>query len=334
MKTHSLLEACSSGSLHPEDWCDQLIDMVSDPNVSNQELFIATRLASRGCIAHDRTAWMDNLLEFSLWETGHISSRLDLCDYLVREGHALFDSPQRWNHYGGLLHVACEAASLDGICWALNHNPGAAKRSGGRLRIGVYHALCFNENTNTALAAIDILNTAGADASHCSRDGRNALFRCTDSLISSRLIELGADPWSLDQDGYNPVGAWLETGYTECAIPAFKIRPHSINDFIPWGSINLGVRRLETPLMDRPLFIATTAPCLQGQQSILQNFRSNALNLLTELGANPLLLDANGLTLFERSKCPASFSHMEKSRLNDALLSDKASSVASSNHRL
>jgi hypothetical protein len=308
MSTPHLSDVCSAGQLDPDDWCDALIAMVSNSNASNQDLLRATYCARQGLSDDLRQTWMDNLLEFSLWETGSNPERLALCDYMVREGLACVHNAKRWRNFGGLLHVACEAASFEGIRWALEREPHAARRVGERHGLSVFHALCSREDDDDSCDVADMLAQHGAFANARTVDGRNALFRCSCPALARKLIELGADPWPYDSQGYGPMGRWLELGLWECASPALAAKREAIDEFHPWGS--LAMRDGRPPMFDRPLFIVASSRSLKGAAGSL--LRSRALHALADLGANPLLPDRQGLTLYQRGQCQESLSMMEQ----------------------
>lgn len=312
---HILLsEACAEGALDPDDWCDCLLAMVSDPRVKNRDLLIATERASRGLERADSQLWMDNLLEFSLWHTGSLPERLDLCDYLYREGNARLDSSKRWSSHGGLLHVACEGASYSGISWALERDPGAVFRRGGRLGLTAIHALCARDTLVGSLEGLELLMRHGADPNAISCDGRTALFRCSMTPLALRLMALGADPWLLDTDGFGVVGLWLELGLAECAETAFRSRRSELGSAHPWGSLSLS--KGSTPRRDPALFIPACSAHLRGERAIAE--RDECMRALVALGADPLGLDGSGRTLFERAPSAFTLSLMERAQLNSA----------------
>lgn len=308
-------EACCSGDLNADDWCDSLIEFVSDPTISNQGLVEACSAACRGLDAPARLEWMDNLIEFSLWESGKRSDRLSLCDYAVREGLAPFDSPRRWRFFGGLLHVACEGASIDGVRWALEHQPGAAMRRGGGLGVWVVHALCNRGPSPDAVEIWEMLSAHGARADLATGDGQNALFRCEDSALAARLMLDGADPWAPDLGGFTAVGRWLETAQWPCVEAAFAARPADLERLTGWGEFS-GRDRSGPARHDRPLFIAACSRVLRGQASA--EARDRALSMLVALGADPLARDEMGRSLFERSGLLIGLSLQEHTELERA----------------
>lgn len=305
--TPTLEAACSQEGLLSEDWSPELIAMVADPRASNRDLLAATSLAARGLGPNDVQAWRDDLIEYSLWETGRIPERLGLCAYLVSIGAGRVSSPARWRSFGGLLHIACEAGSIAGIQWALEREPSSIRRPGGRLGISPFHALQMNDSDEVALAAVKLLSSAGADINAVSADGRNALFRCSSAAVAELMIDLGADPEQLDAKGFSPLGLWIELGFWPAARKAFASRPALIDGMLPWGSMS---RSLSVPLFDRPFFIAACASA--GMRTHWVDERQILLDGIVSLGANPTLLDARGRSAHERSACPMVLAHMEQ----------------------
>ena len=300
--------ACSHGALHPCDWARPLWEMVENPSFGPRDLLRACEMAQAGLDEPQRRLWMENLLEFSLWATGSIPQRLDLCQHLVGEGLAPFSSARRWADFGGLLHIACEAGSLQAIEWALAREPLAATRPGGKLGIGALHSLALNVGEGAARAAT-LLIAAGADPRHRSRDGRCALFRCAGNpQLSRALIQAGADPLAPDLQGYCALGLWLEWGDIDSAAAAFDAGV-DLQAPLPWGSCS----RSPASRLDRPLFIAACSPSLAGGWG--GDARRHALDALAGLGADPLALDASGRTLFERSQLPQALALMEEAAL-------------------
>lgn len=311
MSTPSLDAYCSAGELSPDDWTDSLIVMVSDPAASNRDLLSATLCARRGLPECEQRQWMDNLLEFALWETGRIPQRLDLCDFMIREGHAHAHSQLRWRNFGGIVHVACEAGSIDAIRWAIERAPSCIPRPGGRFGLTTLHALCLQENESTLLEGIELLRRAGAVANAPTFDGRNCLFRCASADAAAKLIEHGADPWRRDADGYTAFGYWLELGFYECAAIALRLFPEQRDAMQAWGSL-LGERGAP-PRFDPPLFVLGASRVFRRDEG--HRALNDALNCLIASGCNPLTLDGSNKTLAERFGSPAILAAYERCAL-------------------
>jgi ankyrin repeat protein len=311
MSNHfSLDQACAQGALAPQDWTQQLLAMVEDCAVDNRDLLAVCQMASRGLDARGREQWMDHLIEFSLWETGSQPERLALCDHLVRSGLARVSSPARWSSFGGLVHIACEAGSIDALQWALEREPGAVRRPGGLLGIGPFHALAMRGDRSMAQAAAPLLVAAGADPDARSRDGRSALFRaCGNAPLVEFLLGAGSDPMALDTQGFCALGYWLELGDWDSA--ALALHGADPDAFLPWGSAQ--PRSLDAPRLDRPLFIAACSPALSHDWGAAP--RQACVAGLAALGADPLALDARGKTLWERSNLFQALSLMERASL-------------------
>jgi len=316
MNPPSLAAYCSSGELSADDWTDSLMVMVADSSASNHDLLSATLSACRGLSESEQLQWMDNLLEFSLWETGRVPERLSLCDYMIREGHAQIHSDLRWRNFGGIVHVACEAGSIEAIRWAIERAPSCVQRPGGRFGLTTLHALCLQENESTLLEGIDLLIQAGAMADSPTFDGRNCLFRCSSPLAAKFLMAHGADPWRKDVDGYTAFGYWLELGFYECACAALRLFPHQCDAMQAWGSL-LGERG-DPPRYDPPLFVLGASRLFRrpdGQRNL-----STAFNSLVSAGCDPLTRDGSNKSLTERFSDPAILAAYERSVLLDQSL--------------
>ena len=293
----------------------ELASMVSDPDISNRDLLAATALSSRGLPQQQALAWTDNLIEFSLSETGRIPERLGLCSYLVSIGAGRIASPQRWRSFGGLLHIACEAGSIDAIEWALLREPLAINRPGGSFQTSPFHALQMNESESVALAAATLLAAAGCDINARSVDGQTALFRCFLEPLAELMLDLGADPHLLDANGFSPFGLWIEVGLARPVRKLIGSRPRLADAPTPWGSMEAYGR---PPLIDRPFIIASCssslAPALGNCPAGLRPVRGRSalLDELCALGADPTLLDANGLDAYQRSGSPLALAHIER----------------------
>lgn len=313
MATLPLDAYCSAGELSPDDWIDSLIVMVADPTASNRDLLSATLSARRGLPEPEQRQWMDNLLEFALWETGRIPQRLDLCDFMIREGHAQVHSDLRWRNFGGIVHVACEAGSIEAIRWAIERAPSCIPRLGGRFGLTTLHALCLQENESTLLQGIELLRQAGAVADAPTFDGRNCLFRCASPNAARLLIEHGANPWLRDAEGYTAFGYWLELGFYECAATALRLFPEQRDAMQVWGSL-LGERG-DPPRFDPPLFVLGASRVFRRDEG--HGALSDALNCLISAGCDPMIRDGSNKTLVERFGSPAILATYERRALLD-----------------
>lgn len=309
-------EACASGALLVEDWCEGFLALISDPEASNRDVLAATRAAGRSLAPSERQRWLDDLVEFALWESGRQPGRLALCDHVVRSGLAPFDPPWRWRSgpVGGLLHIACEGASYEGVLWALRRGPRTILRRGGSLGVSVAHTLANRSRGEEAARIWGLLRAHGARADALTDDGRSALFRCDDPELASELMRGGADPWLTDARGFAAGSFWLESGNWDCARLAFEAAPWRLDAPIPWGEIS-SARSARPPLFDRPLFVAACSPALRMARGRAGSSQTDILEELVRMGADPLALDSEGRSLHQRSANPVALALQERSAL-------------------
>ena len=328
-------EACGSGVLQVEDWCEGFLALISDPAASNRDVLAAAQAAGRALGYNDRQRWLDDLVEFTLWESGLQPHRLDLCDYVVRLGLAQFDPPWRWRSgpVGGLLHIACEGASYEGVLWALQRSPGSILRRGGSSKVSVAHTLANRGRGENAGRIWRLLADHGARADALSEDGRTALFRCYDPELASALMHAGADPWRPDALGFVAASFWLESGNWDCARLAFALHPEKINTRIPWGTF-VAKRYATPPCLDLPLFIVACSStiCMDSPRAGLT--QREILDEMVDMGADARALDHEGLSLYERSGNPVALALQERCELDDLPFYPQREAPALSSGRL
>lgn len=204
----------------PEDGAEGLIEAVCDPLWRNEDLLRFVLIRAGRCDPERRAQWLAQLLEFSIWETHSQPRRLELCQGIVESGIAPFHHAPSWRHFGGLLHVASEAGSLEAARWAYRSAPSELFSLGGQYGLTPLHCAASRCDPQ-GLSVVEALLEWGLSASAQTNDDRNALFRVQDPAIASALMRAGADPLQPDSQGYCALGYWLETGAWDLARLCF-----------------------------------------------------------------------------------------------------------------
>lgn len=320
MAIEQLLSEAQKGRLDHEDWNEAFYEIFLSPDFSNERLLEIATQAGSGLEPSGARAWMNQLLECALYGTQERPDRLALCQQLLREGLADFDHPRRWEDFGGLLHLACEGASLEALRWVAARDPECAHRPGGLHGLTPFHCLCNrtpNDSDEITIPIARFLITLGLHPDARTLDQRNALYRCVSPGLAGELIRLGSNPWMVDAQGLSLLGYWLEMGLHEQALMVFKTRPGSINQPLSMSSdsaFSRSATRLSTPrhgsYMERPLFILAGSPFFLSHPDF-----PAALSALVRAGADALSRDRLGRSLIEACPHPAARSLYERALL-------------------
>lgn len=207
LASHQTRWAPEMGDYHSE----VLSHHAANPQWRNEDLLTYTLRRANRCSAEGRATWMAYLLENCIWHTHTLPHRLHLCKEIIQTGLADFHYEPAWDGFGGLLHIAAEAGSLEALQWAYEQAPADLFRSGGSFRLTPLHCAALRDDEESSVI-IEKLLAWGVDPHALTRDGRSALFRARIPQNAALLMKAGVNPLQDDYEGFSALGFWLEMG--------------------------------------------------------------------------------------------------------------------------